>query len=180
MDFGTKNICVGKVGVSGQNCLRQLQLGAILAKTRFICPAEADMIYPEDYFEFVPPRDDRAYFAFPLWVLFALRGKAKHYGNKHRGSESAMIIGRECLIDGIERQMAPFGMWGPYHSNGESFQYLTKLIKQDRFDVKTPIITFKTDHNVHRKTPFKQESKTKELAPFGTAHEMIDRFSVNA
>ena len=71
IDFG-KNICVGEVGASSQNAFRRLQLGAIEAKTRFVCPAEADFLHPREYFEFVPPSDRTAWVAIPVWVLNAL------------------------------------------------------------------------------------------------------------
>ena len=65
IDFG-KNICVGGVGASSQNAFRQLQIGAMEAKTRFVCPAEADFLHPREYFEFVPPSDRTAWVAIPV------------------------------------------------------------------------------------------------------------------
>jgi hypothetical protein len=101
INFGT-NICVGDVGLSAQNAWRQFQIGAIKAKTRFVCSGEHDVLYAPDFFTFKPPRDDAFYIAHPMWVLWNLRGKQRAFGLKQQGSESAVIVGREYLIDMIE------------------------------------------------------------------------------
>ena len=121
IDFG-KNICVGDVGVSSQNAFRQLQIGAMEAKTRFVCPAESDFLYPKEYFEFRPPREDIFYIMAPLWVCFHQRGFAKVFCEKPRGSESTVIVGRDYLIGKIEFTLKDVGQWGPLHSN--MFPYL--------------------------------------------------------
>ena len=148
IDFG-KNICVGEVGASSQNAFRQLQIGAMEAKTRFVCPAEADFLHPREYFEFVPPSDRTAWVAIPVWVLYAQRGIGKVYYEKPRGSEAAMVINRDLLIRSIHSQLKDFGMWGDNHSNGKSFQYLFKITGHKYFFLDKPIVTFKTDRNMH-------------------------------
>ncbi|MCK9371410.1 hypothetical protein M0R04_15960, partial [Candidatus Dojkabacteria bacterium] len=57
MDLG-HNICVGDVGCSGFNMFRQVLLGCEAANTTFIISAEADCLYPPDYFTFRPERTD--------------------------------------------------------------------------------------------------------------------------
>jgi hypothetical protein len=176
IDFGT-NICVGAVGASSQNAYRQLQIGALEAKTRFVCTAEADMLYPRSYFEFVPPQEDTGYLASPLWILFAQRGFGKVFCEKPRGSEAAMVVGRACLIDGIERILSGYGTWGMLDANGDTFPYLMRTIPQKRFAVDAPVITIKTDQNMHRKTPHDPQSKVRSLAPWGEAHDLIRRYT---
>ncbi len=60
IDFG-KNICVGNVGASGFNMFRQVLIGCREAKTLFVISAEADCLYPPEYFKFIPERENICY-----------------------------------------------------------------------------------------------------------------------
>ncbi|MHC4620778.1 MAG: hypothetical protein ACYTEQ_23785 [Planctomycetota bacterium] len=175
MDFG-ENICVGEVGVSSQNAYRQLLIGAEKAKTRYVCTAESDNLYPKEYFDYKPDNDDIAHIAQPLWLLVALRGKAKFFYVKPRGSESAMIINRELLIDRIKLMLKDCDYWGPYKANGDHFPYLLSLTGRDYFVMDTAVVTIKTDQNMHRTTPHLPESKTRELPFWGDSKELLGRY----
>lgn len=175
IDFG-KNICVGDVGVSSHNAWRQLQIGAMAATTKYVCTAEADCIYPKEYFRFVPPRDDVAYIAKPLYVLFSQRGKARSFHHKPLGSESAMVVGRQCLIDGITKVFEGHEKWGMGSADGINFPYLLRVINHTRFSLDTPVVTFKTDNNMHRKTPHSRRNKLRELPDIGSSKHMIRKY----
>ena len=173
IDFGF-NVCVGDVGVSSQNAFRQLQIGAREADTKFICPAEADYLYPKEYFEFRPPREDIAYTAHPLYVVFAQRGKGKVFCEKPRGSEAAMVIGRQCLIDTLEFMLKDVGTWGLADAN--DFPWFFRVTRRERFLLDIPLITFKTDRNMHRRTPHDPQSKTRELPYWGNSRELVTKY----
>ncbi|WP_370574773.1 hypothetical protein [Methanomethylovorans sp.] len=171
--FG-KNICVGEVGFSGHNAWRQFQIGALAAKTRFVCTAEADCLHAREYYEFEPKSDNTFYIGNPLWVLFAQRGKVKSFYRKS-GSESSMIIGREFIIDIIDKMLDGLGKWhDPTQPDLSSIMY--KLGKREDFEMSIPIITFKTDNNMHRKTPYSRSSGTKELPYWGMAGDLVRRY----
>jgi len=175
MDFG-KNICVGDVGVSGQNAHRQLQIGAIEANTKFVCIAESDFLYPKEYFEFRPKNPSIGYLITPVWVLISMRGKAKVFVKKHRGCQGALVVGRHHLIGGIEDQLQGLGTWGDKFPNGSTFRYLLNVLGREYQDISIPSITFKTDEQMHRKTPHDPDSKCRELPYWGTAKELLDAY----
>lgn len=177
IDFG-KNICVGKVGISSHNAWRQLQIGAMSAKTKFVCIAEADCLYPKEYFEF-RPNDDVAHIIKPLWMLVVQRGKARRFYLKPRGSEAAMIVGRERLVKAIDEVFEGYDYWGMEKANGETIPYLLHKIKYVVDYIDKPIITIKTDNNMHRRTPHLPESKCTELPYWGNAHELADKYFRN-
>jgi hypothetical protein len=170
IDFGT-NICVGDVGLSGVNAWRQFQIGVQAAKTKYVCPVEADTLYPREYFEFAPPRDDTFYLA-PLYVCFCQRGYGKYFALKPRGSESAMVVNRELVLSRLEAMYKDLPTWGP-HIDG-----LWLLDKQRRefFQMETPVVTFKTDRNMHKKTPHRVEDRLKDLPGHGDVHGLIGRY----
>jgi len=94
-----KNICVGDVGVSGFNMFRQVQIACKEAKTEFIISAEADCLYPPDYFTFRPERKDVCYRNSNLYVMPDLRD---YFFYKEEGATHAQIVGREYYLDVLE------------------------------------------------------------------------------
>jgi hypothetical protein len=179
IEFGT-NICVGDVGRSGHNIFRQMLIGCKAATTKYVCTAESDVLYPPEYFQFRPAKDDVAYFASPLYVCWSLARTKKKFSLKPNGSESAMVANRECLLSALERMMEPWGMWNPDDSNGRAFWWLTGdreycKVKRDYFTLPNPVVTFKTDQGLHRVTPHDANSSALELPFWGDCHELIRR-----
>lgn len=171
MDFG-ENICVGEVGVTGHNAWRQFQLGCEKARTKYVCAAEADCLYPPEYFAFRPPRDDVFYLAMPLYVLFAQRGKAKRFNLKERASECAMIMNRDLALRRLEQMYRGLPEWNPV----DEFIWFLRNQLKEHVELPKPIITLKTDRNMHRKTPHQQGTRITELPYWGTAHEVLARY----
>ena len=168
IDFG-KNICVGDIGVTNQNAWRQLQIGAQAAKTKFICAAESDYLYPREYFDFIPETDDVAYRPDEVWVLFARRSKVKIFAKKPRGTETTIVVGRGYLIDAIGNMLGE-EMWGNEYVD-------QSLIKYSFFHNTIPIVTFKTDNNMHRKVPYEKPSVCREIPYWGNSHDLIREYS---
>ena len=84
IDFG-RNICVGAVGQSEANAIRQFQIGAIAATTRFVCSAESDFLYAPERFAFCPDREDVFYGLTNWYVLFTSRSRGARFLRKfHR------------------------------------------------------------------------------------------------
>lgn len=149
IDFG-RNICVGDVGVSNQNAHRQLQIGAMAATTPFIHFAEADTLYPKEYFEYLPPVIDRIYRA-PIYLLYLNRKdwkKDRFYFKQ--SSEASTVVGREYIIKHIESYLSGRGMWNPYRERGGDLPRMVRSHSAfDLFELTVPIISIKTGHSMH-------------------------------
>lgn len=91
LDFG-ENICVGEVGASGFNMFRQIQIGLERVKTKFVVAAEADCLYPYDYFNFIPSRDDIAYRTDRTYVMPQERA---FFFRKFGGATHSQVVGTE-------------------------------------------------------------------------------------
>lgn len=179
IDFGY-NICVGDVGISGHNTWRQFQLGVMEAKTRYVCPAEADYLHPIEYFTFRPPSDDSFYIAQPLYVLFVQKGKSQVFAPKPEGSEAAMVVSRDFILAMLSK------MFDKRTHNKEDFwaakdirhnlPYLFRQGKCEYFNMSAPLITFKTDENMHRKTRTIYSKRITELPYWGSAHRLIRKY----
>jgi len=175
-----QNICVGDVGMSNLNIFRQMQIGAQAIHTRFVCLAESDYLQPPEYFAFAPPRDDTFYYVMPLWVAFCQRGKKRLYCKKKRGSEGAMHVGRDFLLHSLETMLAGQPQWA--HARGRGMEiplpYMFKLGPAIPFVVPAPVITFKTDAQLHRRTPHELESRTSDLPYWGNIHDLEQRMGL--
>lgn len=142
IDFGT-NICVGDVGASGFNMFRQVQIACKAATTRFIISAEADCLYPPDYFEFRPERDDACFRNNNLYVMPDARD---YFFYKKEGATHAQIVGRKYYLDTLEKLFAGAPLWCVEEKNFPK----ERLGKNDVFEhieywtSKNPVFQIKT------------------------------------
>jgi hypothetical protein len=179
IDFGY-NICVGDVGISGNNTWRQFQIGVEAANTKYVCPAESDYLHPIEYFTFNPPSDKCLYIGQPLYVLFAQRKRTKVFAPKPEGSEAAMVVNRDYILNMLNK------MWDGRRYNKEdhwiakdirqNLPYLFKQGKCEYFNMSAPLVTFKTDENMHRRTRTVFEGRISELPYWGTAQHLIRKY----
>lgn len=106
ISFGD-NICVGDVGANDNNLYRQIQIGCENAKTPFVACAEADCLYPPDYFRLDPITIDSIYRYNNIYIL----KRSRHEFLRKEWCEGAQIAGREYLIDLIKEAMHGMQMW---------------------------------------------------------------------
>jgi len=138
-----KNICVGDVGVSGFNMFRQVQIGLKEADTDFVISAEADCLYPPDYFEFRPTRLDIPYRNSNLYVM---PDKRAFFFYKKEGATHAQIVGRKFYLDRLNNLFKGAPMWSTEEKNFPK----ERLRKEDVFDhieywhSKNPVFQIKT------------------------------------
>ncbi len=69
------NICIGEQPICYTNCYRQLLIGLKAAKTKFCLACESDVLYPPEYFKFIPPVEDKVYRYTNLYIYWKNKGK---------------------------------------------------------------------------------------------------------
>lgn len=142
IDFG-KNICVGDVGVSGFNMFRQIEIACLEAKTPFVTSAEADTLYPPDYFEFIPERDDACYRNSNLYVM---PDRRNFFFHKSEGATHAQIVGRKLYLSVLKKLFKGAPKWSTKEKNFPK----ERTKKSDIFDeiaywqTKNPVFQIKT------------------------------------
>lgn len=142
IDLG-KNICVGDVGTSGFNMFRQVQIACQAADTDFVISAEADCLYPPDYFEFRPERLDACYRDSNLYVMPDARD---YYFYKQEGATHAQIVGRKFYLETLEKLFKGAPTWNIEEKNFPKERFK----KNDVFDEvlywksKNPVFQIKT------------------------------------
>lgn len=179
IDLG-KNICVGEVGVSGFNMFRQVQIGLREAKTRFVISAEADCLYPPDYFTFVPERDDMAYRNRNLYVMPQHR---PYFWKKEEGATHAQIVGREFYLKTLEWLFRDEGT--PQWSIEEmSFPRERSRHKQDDvfwrdkilyYETENPVVQIKTSQSMRNYTNSDRVARA-EIPYWGNGKEFRKKY----
>lgn len=134
------NICVGDVGVSGFNMFRQVQIGLKEVKTKFVISAEADCLYPPDYFTFEPKKEDKCYRNTNLYVMPDARD---FYFHKKTGATHSQIVGTKFYLDRLNMLFQDAPEWSI-----EEFNFPKERYRQEDVFGKNEIEYFKTENPV--------------------------------
>jgi len=168
IDLGT-NICVGEQPVCYTNEWRQLLIGLKAAKTKFCITAEADCLYPPDYFNFTPPVEDKMFNYENIWIVW------KHHNGFWRKTgfcEGAQMCGREFWISRIEPLLGEG--WEPMTRNQES-NLVLKFFPTRGTWTGDPVISFKTRDGVSYRTTFINE-KIMEIPYWGNIASLKQKY----
>jgi hypothetical protein len=175
MELG-KNICVGDVGVSYINYLRQYLIGITEAQTKYIINAESDFLYDKEYFGFTPEHDG-IHRHSNVWILHTF---LKNDGFGKKGvSEGAQICDRETLLKRLEVYLEHLPKW--HDGVWEGFRRLRMRPPFHRypittFETKYPCISFKTGKGLRRYTALLPNiPKVNKLPFWGTEEEVLRR-----
>jgi hypothetical protein len=109
-----KNICIGDVGTSGFNMFRQVEIACKAATTPFVISAEADCLYPPDYFKFRPKEANKCYRNSNLYVMPDHRD---YFFYKEEGATHAQIVGREYYLETLEKLFIGAPDWSTTEKN---------------------------------------------------------------
>lgn len=142
INFG-KNICVGNIGTSNFNMFRQIEIACEAANTQFVISAEADCIYPQDYFQYIPKQDDQVYRNSNLYVM---PDKRSFFFHKKEGATHAQILNRKFYLSILKELFAGAPKWSVEEKNFPK----ERTKKSDIFDeikffaTKNPVFQIKT------------------------------------
>ena len=174
IDFG-KNVCVGEVGMSEFNMLRQILIGCEEANTKYVVSAEADCLYPPDYFQFRPLKDDICYRNDNTYIIG--QGRAC-YWKKPEGGTWCQVINRKFYIKRLKFLLAGEPMW-----NAEAKRFLKeKRLKffdgYERFTTENPCVSFKAKGGMHNYSH--SERKDIETLPYwGSGKDIYNQYYEN-
>jgi len=104
LDFG-ENFCIGKIGKSYESIQSQVLAGVRRAKTKYVALCEHDTLYPDGYFDFIPPKDNVFYYNRNR--VFVVAKKGPQYGmyiNYKDSNPNAdqLLCGRALLIMAVQ------------------------------------------------------------------------------
>lgn len=169
LDFGT-NICVGDIGRSRHNIYRQLRLGTERARSQFVVVCESDFLYPKQWFEFTPRRDDTYYYPRECWIVW----KKKPVFFRKDMKQLTGVVNRKHLL----RLLDILQEYDTEETDREPFQkpsYLSTITAMEEFDA-GPVVTLKTDLQMHQKSPHSSRMRARSLDIWGTAADVWRKF----
>lgn len=171
-----ENICVGDVGASGFNMFRQILIGCKEAKTKFVISAEADCLYPPDYFKFVPERDDVCYRNSNTYLLGLRRD---YFYKKFEGGTWAQVIGRDFYIKKLEYLFEGAPEWSVEEKNfpkergkGEDIFSAEQI---ERFETIYPCVSIKSGKGM-RHYSHSDRTPVYELPYWGSGKEFRETY----
>lgn len=142
IDFGY-NICVGEVGASGFNMFRQVQIACQHTDADFVISAEADCLYPPDYFEFTPKKRDVCYRNSNLYVMPDARD---FYFYKREGATHAQIVGRNYYLWLLDKLFSKAPKWSVEEKNFPKERWSKEDVfdKIEYYETINPVFQIKT------------------------------------
>jgi len=163
IDFGY-NICIGDIGASPENILKQILIGAEKANTKYVALTQDDFLFPPDYFNFRPFDDETFYYPEEVYLIWQGRGT---FWRKHL-RELLSITNRIHLIKIITEIINNM----PGHISNR----VKRLTKQGWFKTEYPVITFKTKNGLHWRSSFSKKHFKSELPYWGTGNELWSKY----
>ena len=147
-----KNICIGDVGVSGFNMFRQVQIACREAKTRFVILAEADCLYPPDYFTFLPEKDDVFYRNSNLYLM---GNKRDYFFRKPEGSTFSQVVNREHYLSILDKLFTGAPDWSAEEKNFPKGRWKIQDVpdKQELYFTENPCVSLKTGQGMRHYSP---------------------------
>ena len=142
IEFG-HNIYVGNVGVSGFNMFRQVQIGLEIIKTTFVISAEADCLYPPDYFTFRPPDVTTCYRTSNLYVM---PDKRSFFFFFLEGATHAQVVGTTFYAETLKNLFVNAPDWSVEEKNfpKERTRKADVFEKIAYWESKNPVFQIKT------------------------------------
>lgn len=164
-EFG-HNICVGRHDNCYANEFRQIQIGLKAIETNYVLTAEADCLYPPEYFQFQPPEKGRIYRYGNVWVQFMLDLNKKNPYFYYKGfSDGAQIIDRQLWLKHINQSLAGRSKWSTKDDSTPP-SFATHTDANYHWESENPVITFKTTFGVRRHTQIKRDVRPHRNLPF--------------
>jgi len=158
-----RNLCVGNVGHSYLNLYRQQLIGAKEANTKYLIFAEADFLYPKEYFDYEPTIDN-VLLCDNVWIIY----NRKFYSYRKKNiSHGAQIVKRNYLIDRLEKGLKGMPEWYdgnpvPWFSNAQK-----KLVTEPpytSFHTNIPCISFKTGNGMNMWTAVERNRQSRKAS----------------
>jgi hypothetical protein len=145
LDFGI-NIWVGDVGACEDNLFRQMLVGCQKAKTDYVVFAEADTLYPPEYFQFDPPYVNKRYWFEDVYIYYPTKNAFYLKGR----SDVAHIADREYIISLLEKGLKDRHYW--IENKKRLIPYGNNEPTPIRVKLPNPIISIKTGKGLRMKT----------------------------
>lgn len=175
VEFG-RNITVGPITPSPEHVFVQLRIAAELATTRFLAVCEADTLYPPQFFQFQPSRDDTYYYPNDGYVTWHRR--SVYFIKRMR--ELTGIVARDHLLRLLDVMQEQCVIVDRALLSGQNvtlrIDKITSRGGKIEFVDLGPVVTLKTDRGMHTSSPHNRANKS-ALPVWGSCKGMWKRYT---
>ena len=190
IDFG-QNICVGQIGKSYYNCYKQIYIGALAARTKYIACCEDDTIYNLEHFSRRPSKPGVFSYNTNLWFLNPELFFWKKDGEeeKNRTGMLCCIAETESLVKTLAGRFDKFPI-EPIPNDKRSLRFWQEpgrfekkfnipKVEVEYFETKDPVVVLNYRGSLGGKRVFGDGTGRLRVDSFpstGTAKNVWDRF----
>ena len=163
------NICVGKRKCSYFNQFRQIMIGLNTVTAPYVTIAEADTVYPPEYFQFEPPELGHAYRYDNCWVQDLNPKRNPNFRWKNQG-HFAQVVDVELWLKHLNIYFEGKQDWYA----GEVIGYCLQLPMVEGCDFTgRPVVSFKTEGGLKAKSPTSTVVEPKESIDYWGSAELL-------
>ena len=173
LSLGT-NVCVGDQHPCDMNIYRQIQIACENATTPFVINAEADCLYPPDYFKFRPDNSVPLYRYSNVFIL-DIRDTLFY---RKEWSECGQIANREWLLDRITQALKDRPQWATDREFGRFNANKSGVYERRRwghFGMNQPIVNVKTGCGIRTGCKSGSQIGVDRIPYWGTFEEVKSR-----
>ncbi len=169
IDFG-KNICVGDVGVSEFNALRQILIACENTDTDYVICTEADCLYAPDYFAYQPMGKN----VYRNTNTYIIGNKRDFYWKKNEGGLWSQIVNRYYYINRLRKLFDGEPEWDKTRKGFVKDKGEKLFDTMEYFETKNPSISFK--RNGMRKFSHSDRTPIHVLPFWGYAKKLVETY----
>jgi hypothetical protein len=182
IDFG-RNICVGERKNMYINQFIQMLIGLREINTKYTLIAEADFLYPPEYFQFVP-QEGLAYRYHDVYIMYCLDMTKRAVYYLKQFSDGAQTVNTEFFRGMLEDKLGKLCVDGVWHWDvvpTTDRGHGSYLIHRNQYQVWTgnPTVSFKTGDGVAKYTALKRRNgyavRCLELPYWGNANALREK-----
>lgn len=167
-----KKICVGKHTGSYFNEFRQIQIGLKEITTPYVTIAEADCLYPPEYFSFEPKEAGHCYRYENSWIQDLNPNRDLNFRYKSV-SHFSQVVDRKLWLDHINSGLPDTPEWSEENRLSYDFQLPHEF---DCIFTGRPTISFKTDGSLSNKSVLRYDiPRRNSLELWGSAKKLKEK-----
>lgn len=180
------NLCIGEQPRSNYTIYKQILVGALEAKTKYVAMAEDDMLYSPEHFVYRPPDENTFSYDINKWSIFSWL-KPPIFSYRVRKLMNSLITTKDALVKTLEERYAKYPVLEKIPTKfykmywGEPGRFENHLgitpVKTEEYASLVPNIMFSTSEALgyldlgNKKAH--SEIRAGKVEPWGTAEEVL-------
>lgn len=180
------NLCIGEQPRSNYTIYKQILVGALEVKTKYVAMAEDDILYSPEHFAYRPSDENTFSYDINKWSIFSWL-KPPVFSYRVRKLMNSLITTKNALIETLEERYAKYPVLEKIPPKfykmywGEPGRFENHLgitpVKTEEYSSSVPNIMFSTSEALGYLNLGERKAhnhiRSNEVEPWGTAEEVL-------